>query len=42
MIDGGKVVSPLLISIAWAVYGNIAPTLALWYFPSKYFSLQTL
>lgn len=30
MIDGGTVISPLLISIAWATYGNVAPSLALW------------
>ena len=30
MVDGGRVISPLLISVAWAVYGNIAPTLVLW------------
>lgn len=30
MADGGKVISPLLISVAWAIYGNVAPTLVLW------------
>ncbi len=30
MIDGGTVISPLLISVAWAVYGNVAPSLVLW------------
>ena len=31
MVDGGTVISPLLISVAWAVYCNVAPSLVLWY-----------
>lgn len=31
MVVGGKVISPLLISVAWAIYGNVAPSLVLWY-----------
>ena len=30
MVVGGKIISPLLISVAWAIYGNVAPSLVLW------------
>ena len=30
MVDSGSIISPLLISVAWAVYGNVAPSLVLW------------
>lgn len=30
IIDSRKPISPLLVSVAWALYGNMAPTLVLW------------